>query len=89
MLQSISRLNSLMIQVSKQFIDTVQSMSQYLLRQELSVCQILRTYGKQFKQIRNQYSMYLTEDVISVSSCHTMGGLVKKTLMQQQDYWLH
>jgi hypothetical protein len=29
---------------------------QLLLRQELTVSQILRTYGKQYKQIQNQYS---------------------------------
>ena len=34
----------------------VQSMSQQLLMQEMSVSQILRTYGKQFTQIREQYS---------------------------------
>jgi hypothetical protein len=31
-------------------------MSQQLLKQEMSVSQILRTYGKQFTQIREQYS---------------------------------
>jgi hypothetical protein len=31
-------------------------MSQQLLKQEMSVSQILRMYGKQFKQIREQYS---------------------------------
>jgi hypothetical protein len=29
---------------------------QLLLRQELTVSQILRTYGKQYRQIQNQYS---------------------------------
>ena len=32
------------------------SRQQLLLRQELTVSQILRTYGKQFKQIHYQYS---------------------------------
>jgi hypothetical protein len=32
------------------------SSQQLLLRQELTVSQILRTYGKQFTQIQNQYS---------------------------------
>jgi hypothetical protein len=32
------------------------SMQQQLLKQELTVSQILRTYGKQFKQIQLQYS---------------------------------
>jgi hypothetical protein len=31
-------------------------MSQQLLEQEMTVSQILQTYGKQFKQIRGQYS---------------------------------
>jgi hypothetical protein len=31
-------------------------MSQQLLKQKMTVSQILRTYGKQFTQIRNQYS---------------------------------
>jgi hypothetical protein len=31
-------------------------MAQQLLEQELTVSQILRTYGKQFTQIRGQYS---------------------------------
>jgi hypothetical protein len=31
-------------------------MSQQLLKQEMAVSQILRTYGKQFTQIREQYS---------------------------------
>jgi hypothetical protein len=29
---------------------------QLLLRQELTISQILRTYGKQYRQIQNQYS---------------------------------
>jgi hypothetical protein len=31
-------------------------MSQQLLKQEMTISQILRTYGKQFTQIREQYS---------------------------------
>jgi hypothetical protein len=31
-------------------------MSQQLLKQEVTISQILRTYGKQFTQIREQYS---------------------------------
>jgi hypothetical protein len=31
-------------------------MSQQLLKPEMTVSQILRTYGKQFRQIRGQYS---------------------------------
>lgn len=34
----------------------VQSMSQQILKQELTVSQILHEYGKQFTQIREQYS---------------------------------
>jgi hypothetical protein len=31
-------------------------MTQQLLKQEMTISQILRTYGRQFIQIRNQYS---------------------------------
>jgi hypothetical protein len=34
----------------------VQSISQQLLKQEMTISQILRVYGKQFTQIREQYS---------------------------------
>jgi hypothetical protein len=33
-----------------------QQQQQQILKQELTISQILRTYGKQFKQIAQQYS---------------------------------
>jgi 3'-phosphoadenosine 5'-phosphosulfate sulfotransferase (PAPS reductase)/FAD synthetase len=37
-------------------MDQLQQQQQEVLKQELTVPQILRTYGKQFKQIQMQYS---------------------------------
>jgi hypothetical protein len=42
--------------------------------QESSIPQILRTCGKQFTQIRREYTDGLGEDVHWVLSCHIMVG---------------
>jgi hypothetical protein len=55
---SITYLSHLPNKVSKLLVAycKVQSMSQQLLEQEMTITQILRTYGKRFRQIRGQYS---------------------------------
>jgi hypothetical protein len=55
-------------------------MSPQLLEQEMTISQILRTYGKRFKQIRGNILMGLTEDAQLVLLCHIMDGMVKMTL---------
>jgi hypothetical protein len=42
------------------------SQQQQLLKQELTVSQILRIHGKEFRQVRKRYSMGMMEDVPSV-----------------------
>jgi hypothetical protein len=45
-----------------------QQQQQQVLKQELTISQILRTYGKQFKQIAQHTPMVITVDVLLVLS---------------------
>lgn len=65
------------------------SKQQQVLKQELTVSQILRTYGKQFKQIQMQILMGIMADALWVLSCRTLGGTVKMIPEPLKNYWAH
>jgi hypothetical protein len=52
-----------------------------LLKQKLTISEILREYGKKFThRLKSDILMDITEDVLSVSSCHITAGMVKTIL---------
>jgi hypothetical protein len=60
-------------------------MSQQLLEQEMTVSQNLRTYGKQFTQIREKYSDRPSGRCAIGVIMSYYGWLVNTNLMQQED----
>jgi hypothetical protein len=67
------------------------SMSQQLLKQEMTISQILRTYGNQFKQIRGQYSDgFNGRCAIGVIMSYMVGMEIQNSVLAQQEvHWLH
>src|SRR5215203_3693440 len=58
-------------------------------KQEASISQIIRMYGKHFTQIRKRYTDGLGGRCVMVLSCLIMGGMASVSLMLKEDYMLH
>ena len=65
------------------------SRQQQLLKQELTISQILANTENNLGRSKNDIMMDITGDVLSVSSCHILVGMVKMILMLEENYWVH
>lgn len=57
-----------------------------ILKQELNISEILRIYGKQFKQIQFQYLMDIMAGVLWALSCRTMDGMAEMNPYPLEDH---
>ena len=57
-------------------------------KQEASISQIIRTYGKYFQQIRQRYTDGVGGRCVMGSLCLIMGGMANVSLMLKENYML-